>query len=259
VLKAKYKKTLVSLGWCLLFLLIGFIIPPFRPAVLVVLKQPLRLFTFIRRETGALIFFHRNFTQNERLRKENDSLKSLLNAGEEVSLENARLKELLSLKEDALTQKTIAAFVIGRSIDSWGSSIIIDKGRSSGIRRGMPVVSPLGLVGRVAEAFELTSKILLVNDPNLAVSAVDQRSRQEGLVTGTLGSRLIMRYLPQESDIQVDDVILTSGLNETFPKGLLIGKVIEVGREYSGLSSYAVVKPSVHLYGIEEVLVVVSP
>jgi rod shape-determining protein MreC len=258
VLKAKYKTTLVSLGWCLLFLLIGFIIPPLRPAVLVVLEQPLRLLTFIRREADALVFFHRNFTQNEKLKKENDSLRSLLNAGEEVSLENARLKELLSLK-DASAQKSIAAFVIGRSIDSWSSSIIIDKGMSSGIRRGMPVVSPLGLVGRVAEAFELTSKVLLVNDPNLAVSAVVQRSRQEGLVTGTLGSRLIMRYLPQESDIQVDDVILTSGLNETFPKGLLIGKVIEVGREYSGLSSYAVILPSVRLYGIEEVLVVVSP
>jgi rod shape-determining protein MreC len=85
-----------------------------------------------------------------------------------------------------------------------------------------------------------------------------QRSRQEGLVTGTLGGNLIMRYLPEEPDIQVSDTIITSGLNGFYPKGLLIGTVIDVGKEFSGLSHYALVKPEAKLSNIEEVLIIIQ-
>jgi len=252
------KKTLIFLSVsCVLLLLISLSLPYLKNPALVILKQPLRLFTFIRQEITALVFFHRNAIQRESLKKENEVLKSKLNVQEDLRLENERLKELLSLR-DRSSHKLIACRVIGRSIDSWASSIIIDKGRNSGLRRGMPVVTSLGLVGRVAEASEITSKVMLINDPNLSVSSIVQRSRQEGLVSGTLGSHLIMRYLPQDADIEINDIIETSGLNETFPKGLLIGVVVDTGKEYSGLSRFAIIKPAVNLYGIEEVLVVVE-
>jgi rod shape-determining protein MreC len=116
----------------------------------------------------------------------------------------------------------------------------------------------LGLVGRVNEVTALTSKVTLINDPNISVSAMLQRSRQEGLVSGTLGNYLIMRYLPEDVDAKVGDIVVTSGLNELYPKGVLIGTVAEINKEFSGLSRYAIVRPAVTLSGVEELLIIVQ-
>ena len=233
--------------------LTAYLSPPFQS----VLKYPLSLMTFIRRESGAIIFYHRNFTQNEKLRQYVDFLKSRLNAKDEVFLENARLKSTLYFKQKS-PRKLIAARVIARSPDSWSSSVIIDKGRHNGIKRGMAVITYLGLIGRVIEAQDFTSRILLINDPNLGISGIVQRSRQEGLVSGTLGNYLIMKYLPEESDIKEQDVVVTSGLNQTYPKGLLIGTVVGIDKEFSGLGRFAIIKPAVNLSNIEEVLIIIS-
>ncbi len=121
----------------------------------------------------------------------------------------------------------------------------------------MVVINLRALVGRVAESEDNSSKVLLVNDPSLGISSIVQRSRQEGLVSGTLGSNLIMRYLPEDADIIVNDLIVTSELSRIYPKGLLVGKVINIGKEFSGLNRYAVVKPAVDCSEIEEVLVII--
>ena len=176
---------------------------------------------------------------------------------QEFYLENERLKKLMSLKQQAQF-KAVSAKVIARSPDSWSSSIIIDKGRYAGIKQGMAVINFLGLVGKVVDTQEYTSKVLLITDPGFAVSALIQRSREEGLVCGTLGSNLIMRYLPEEPDIKLQDEVVTSGLSQATPKGLLIGRIIGLGREFSGLSRYCLVKPAVDLFNIEEVLIIVS-
>ena len=97
----------------------------------------------------------------------------------------------------------------------------------------------------------------MINDPSLGVSSIVQRSRQEGLVSGTLGANLIMRYLPEDADIIVNDLIVTSQLSQIYPKGLLVGKVVNIGRELSGLNRYAIVKPAVDCSAIEEVLVII--
>ena len=252
------KKSLISVAtFVFLLLFLSSIIPTLRAPFLTILKAPLGLLTLIRREAGAIVFFHRNFIQDEKLTKENDLLRQKLNTLNEIYFENARLKKMLSLKQQSPYQ-LIAARVIGRSLDSWSSVIIIDKGSSSGIKRGMATITYLGLLGRVSETTESTSKILLISDPNLSISGVVQRSRQEGLVSGTLGTQLIMRYLPEEADIRISDTIVTSGLNAAYPKGLLIGKVVDISKEFSGLSRYAIIKPAVNLSNIEEVLIVIQ-
>jgi rod shape-determining protein MreC len=252
------KKNLIFFSILLFLLVLAFSSTSYiRSPLLNILKYPLSLLTLIQREAGAIIFYHRNFIQKEKLRKDIDLLRNRLNAKAEIYLENARLKNLLYFKQRS-PYKLIAARVIARSPDSWSSSIIVDKGRYNGIKRAMPVITYLGLAGRVIETQEFTSKILLINDPNLGISAIVQRSRQEGLVSGTLGTNLIMRYLPEESDIRIQDVIITSGLNQMYPKGLLIGTVIGIGKEFSGLSRYAIIKPAVNLSNIEEVLIIIS-
>lgn len=211
----------------------------------------------VRRELSGFIFYHHNLVENERLHRQVDLLKNKFNSAKEIYLENARLKELLSFKQKSAF-KVIAAQVIGRSPDSWSSVVVIDKGSGDGIRQGMAVINYLGLVGRVVETTSFTSKIMLINDPSLGVSAIVQRSRQEGLASGTLGTNLIMRYLPEGADMREADVVITSGLNAVYPKGILIGTVVDIGKEFSGLSSYAIIRPAVNLANIEEVLVVVQ-
>ena len=252
------KKNLISLAvFVSLVLFLSASIPALRAPALNTLKQPFILLTLIRREIAGIIFYHRNFIRNEKLGKENGLLIQKLNTLNEIYLENTRLKKLLSLKQQS-PYKLTAARVIGRSADSWSSVIIIDKGSLNGIRRGMAVFTHLGLLGRVIETSESTSKIMLVSDPELGVSGIVQRSRQEGLVSGTLGNHLIMKYLPEEADIKISDVVVTSGLNGEYPKGLLIGRVIDIGKEFSGLSRYAIIEPAVKLSNIEEVLIIIQ-
>lgn len=213
--------------------------------------------TAARRETGGLVFFHRNYIQNETLRNEIGFLKQKLNTLNELSFENQRLKKLLSLKQET-TFKVVAAQVIAHSPDNWGSVVIVGKGSSNGIKHGMAAITYLGLAGRVIETTQYTSKIMLINDTNLGVSAIVQRSRQEGLVSGTLGNNLIMRYLAEDADIKAQDIIVTSGLNEGYPKGLLIGTVTDISKDFSGLSRFAIIKPAIDLSGIEELLIIVQ-
>ena len=252
------KKTLITVASCVLSVVIlAFAIPAVRAPILDSFLQPFNIITAIQREVSGLIFYHRNYVQNESLKKQNDFLRNKLNTFVEFSQENARLKEMLTLKQQS-PFKVIPARVIARSADSWSSLVIVDKGANSGIKRGMVVVNFLGLIGRVSEVTAFTSKIVLINDPNISVSAMLQRSRQEGLISGTLGNYLIMRYLPEDVDAKPGDIVITSGLNELYPKGVLIGTVAEINKEFSGLSRYAIVRPAVTLSGIEEVLVIVQ-
>ncbi|MFH0913581.1 MAG: rod shape-determining protein MreC [Candidatus Omnitrophota bacterium] len=251
------KKTLPYLAISVsLLILLSSLTPAVRRPVYYILKIPLSLLTFAKHEIGGMVFYHRNLIQNKRLKNEIDLLRSKINTVNEVYLENKRLKDLLSLKQKS-TFKVIAARIIGRSADNWSSQVLIDKGSSQGIRRGLVAITYLGLVGRIIETTGSTSKLMLLNDPNFAVSAIVQRSRQEGLVSGTLGNSLIMKYLPKGADIQASDIVITSGLTESYPKGLLIGSVVNIGDEFSGLSRYAMIKPAVDISSIEEVLIII--
>jgi rod shape-determining protein MreC len=219
-------------------------------------RFPLSFCAWIKQEASALVFYRRNARDNQTLKSQVDLLRSRLNQDTELALENARLSNLLGLKNN-LDYKVIACRVIGRDPSDWASAVIIDKGSDSGIRKGQVAVNYLGLVGRVAEVSGSSAKVMLINDPALSVSALAQRSRQEGLVCGSFGGSLVMKYLPQKSDIKVNDTVITSGLTEVYPKGLLVGTVSEIGREFSGLASYAVIRPAAELSALEEVLIII--
>ena len=253
--KLTRKNSLYPAGFAILLFFVASFIPPVRASIFAVVRNPLCIFTALGREITGVIFYHRNLVLNERLRARADYFINQLNSMHELTRENTRLNELLALKKKA-AYRVVAAHVIGRDPDNWSSAIIIDKGSGQGIRRNLAVVTYLGLVGKVVEVSTDSSRVMLISDPAVGVSAIVQRSRQEGLVSGTLGSSLLMRYLPENADIRVSDIVVTSGLAEYYPKGLLIGIVATVSDEFSGLSRYAIIKPAVNLSTIEEVLVV---
>jgi rod shape-determining protein MreC len=222
-----------------------------------IFSLPLKVVSLLKREVTAFIFYHRNMVLSEKLQAKNDLLIKKINDVREAFEENKRLTELLSFKKNT-GYKVIAGRVIGRDPSNWSSVIIIDRGSSSGIKKGDVSINFLGLVGRVAEVNNSTCKIMLINDPALSVSAVNQRSRQEALVCGSMGGSLIMKYLPKDSDIKIQDVVITSGLTQNYPKGLLIGTVEDIAEDFSSLSRYAVIKPAVRLSDLEEVLVILQ-
>jgi rod shape-determining protein MreC len=252
------KKNITSfLFSAFIIILLSSFVPALRNPLLIILKLPLTVVSLVAREIRGIVFYHRNYVRNSLLQKEFDALKSRLNEATEVALENKRLMGLLSLKQES-SFKMIAARVIARDPSNWSSAIMIDKGRSSGIKKGYVCVTEAGLAGRVFEVTDFVSKIILINDPSLGVSALDQRSRQEGLVSGSLGGFLIMKYLPKDCDIKINDPVISSGLTGNYPQGLMIGTVVDFGKEFVGLSSYAVIKPSVNLSSLEEVLIIMQ-
>ena len=213
MIKIKSKKLISCLIAFLIVILSASLLPFFRSPSLDTFKYPLKAFAFINREIGAVVFYHRNFTENIKLKAENGLLRQGLNQARECYIENQRLKDLLSFKSEA-PYRVIPCRVIGRDVASWSSVAMIDKGKSSGVKVDMAVITAAGLAGRVIEAGQLTCKVMLLNDPNMGVSALVQRSRQEGLVTGTWSNNLlVMRYLSSDADIKAGDVIIASGLS----------------------------------------------
>jgi len=192
-----------------------------------------------------------------KLRRQVDVLKERLTGLDEVLTENTRLEKLLDFKRE-LIFSSVAANVIGRDPSNWNATMIIDKGRDDGVGVGMPVVNASGVVGKVVEVSTRKAKVILLSDPNFSVAALVQRSREEGLVSGTLLGMCRMRYLSSRADIQPGDPVITSKLSSSFPEGLLIGEVLSVQvRENKPLMD-CVVKPAVSLSQIEEVLVILK-
>ena len=207
------------------------------------------------KELQILLSYRKTYEDYKKFERENMTLRARSVDLDETLEENARLEGLLGLKaHEGLV--TSAAHVIARDPANWNSSLMINKGRVEGIKVGMPVINALGVAGKVAEAAEHAAKIILVNDPGFSVAVVDQRSREAGLLSGSLSGACRLSYLPQDSDVKVGDQIVTSRLSNTFPEGLLVGKVVEVYPPGGISDARAEVRPAVDVAKIEEVLVV---
>ena len=221
------------------------------------LRLPLKFAYHINREIKGLVFYHRNLEQNKRLKSEISLARRKLFETEELYLENIRLRQLLDFKQKAVYPLT-AANVIGYDPSNLSSVIIIDKGKRQEVKRGCAVITNEGLVGRVVEAGDVTSKVLLINDIDSGVAALIQRSRQKGLVCGTLAGELVLRYLPPEADLEPFDLVVTSGQSDLYPKGILIGKVIRIQDSDNCPEIFAVIQPTANLTKLEEVLIVLQ-
>ena len=230
---------------------------PLKSSIFSLFFLPLEITSSFIADTKAVLTYKFILEENIRLKKEISRSKSDSLMVTELQLENERLKKFLSLK-DNYQFKTAAARVIARDPDNWSAGIIINKGSKQGITPGKLVINDEGLLGRIVEVSGDSSKIMLVNDPDSAVGAFIQRTREEGLVLGTLLGGLVMRYLDKDSDIIPGDIVLASGINQELPSGVLIGSIEAVKDDDQGLGKYCPVKTAVNLKRIREVLVIVG-
>ncbi|MBQ6131270.1 MAG: rod shape-determining protein MreC [Selenomonadaceae bacterium] len=200
--------------------------------------------------------------QNKLLREEVRILRAQNLTASEYASENQRLRNLLGYKQTAIQFDLVAASVIGRESASWSSVIVINRGTLDGVANNMAVVTEMGLVGHVMEAGVNSSKVQLLIDPRSSVGTLIQRpeSRVAGIVEGDIKnpSHPRMVNIPKDSDVQVDDMIVTSGFGGVYPKGLVVGKIVEIRNEEGGLLKYGVIDTSVNFEKLEDVAVIVA-
>ena len=195
------------------------------------------------------------------VRKENEALKEQV---QQMRLEQVRfqqdaaqahrLQALLGFKEQFISQ-TLPAQVIGTSGSDASRIIYIDKGSRDGVRDNMAVITPDGVVGKIAKAFSSTSQVLLISDQSWGAGGILTQSRLQGIVKGTQSGDVQMAYIMSDNQIKLGEQIITSGGDRIFPKGLPIGNVREVspGKD---LFLNIRVKPAADLNRLEEVLVI---
>ncbi|MBI3994768.1 MAG: rod shape-determining protein MreC [Nitrospirae bacterium] len=195
--------------------------------------------------------------ENERLKQDLARLQNETIRLQEAAQAHERLLQLLDLKTEA-DYRAVTAAVIGRDPSNWYRTLLINKGRRDGVAVEMGVITPAGVVGRVIKAEPAVSQILLMTDRNSAVAALVQRTRDEGLVEGTEKGLARMKYLSLLSEAKEGDLVLTSGLTGSFPKGLLIGTLGRPAKKDLDLFQQAEVIPGVDFSTLEEVLVITS-
>lgn len=169
-------------------------------------------------------------SENERLEKENRDLNYELARLKEVGRENELLKKQLRFDENLCAAGGCVDFIMGRVIarnsDGYGQSMTIDLGAEDGVAANMAVTASGGvLVGKVAEAYENYSKVALIVSPESAVNCLTQTTRANGLVKGAYGMAASLEMIDQSEELIPGDVVITSGLEDGIPKGLLVGKI----------------------------------
>lgn len=175
----------------------------------------------------------------------------------EQSLENARLRELLGFRAaEKLAMQ--AAKVLNRDVSLYSRTLVIDRGTDDGLERGMPVIVPQGVVGRIIQTEDTSARVLLITDVNSRIDGLVQRSRTRVIVGGGATGDLTLRYLPRRHQLQQGDVIVSSGLGGFFPEGYKIGVVVGMAQDPHFVLEEVELEASVDFDSLESVFVVTS-
>lgn len=206
----------------------------------------------------------RNYFQLQGVRQENYRLQEKIrqlsfreNALAQAEAENLRLHKLLSLKEE-LPYQGIGASVVGRTPNFLAHVLYINRGSVSGVPLNAPVLTENGVIGRTVLVTPRNSQVQLITNADASTGAMVERSRSPGVLTGTGESLLQLSYISNNEPIEVGDLVVTSGLDGVFPKGLPLGRVVE-SRKGKSVFRVILVAPMADLVRIEEVLLLLSP
>ncbi len=212
--------------------------------------------------------FIQAISEIERLQADNAALHAEV---DRLTLENVRLREQAFAAEQAaklgavqstLPYDTVRATVIARDPSNVLATLVLGTGADDGVRVGHIVVSDQGLVGRVSEVGANYAKVVLITDPSSRLSALVEGSRATGIVQGQYGDSLVMDWILQTEAVQVGDVVVSAGLalgeelRSLYPKGLVIGRIVQLQRAQAAAYQRAIVAPAVDLRQLENVLVV---
>ncbi|MCE5244428.1 MAG: rod shape-determining protein MreC [Syntrophobacteraceae bacterium] len=193
--------------------------------------------------------------ENEELKDRIAELEQKVTDYHEAYIENLRLRRLLDFK-NTVQADTIPAQVVLHDLTGWFQTLMVDKGFRDEIGQDMPVVNDEGVVGRILDISDRYARILLITDPASAIDAVIQRNRVRGVLSGKDSNGCVLKYVRGNVDVQVGDLIITSGKDGIFPKGLRLGTVQGIFKDPVDLFQKIEVKPLMRLSAMEEVLII---
>jgi rod shape-determining protein MreC len=211
--------------------------------------------------SGTAHFFHDYFIllgvrgENSRLKSDLDRFK-MENQFLRTELSTADRGRALAIFQQQSQSKTIAAHVIGNTTGVGAKVVLIDRGSSSGVQKGMAVITPDGIVGKVTGAYPTASFVLLITDPSFAAGVISQKNHVHGTLRGQGYSTVIVDYVQNEQTVEPGEWFYTSGDDRIFPKGLPVGQTTVVRKGKSYLDVF--LTPSGLQNGLEEVLIVVE-
>ncbi|NLE84146.1 MAG: rod shape-determining protein MreC [Chloroflexi bacterium] len=195
-------------------------------------------------------------SENARLENEVAMLQSEIVALQENVAQSDILYTLLDFARTNPEHEYIAATVIGREISPFLQYIIIDKGSNDGLRHGMPVVTQQGLVGRIDALISDAARIQLITDANSTVNVKLQTAGVEGLVRGSVTGEISLDMVPVDTEVQIGDILMTSGLGGTYPPNIFVGQVLTMQSKQNVLFQTGSVQPVVDFTNLSAVLVI---
>ncbi len=228
--------------------------------------QPIQRFS-VRASNSIIDFFERVFKtsdadrENEQLKVRIAQYEIMENELDNLRQENERLKELLNYADTVEDYERVTAPVIGRSQGIWFNQFTVGAGRNQGVEEDMAVINGAGLVGRVTSVSANTCKVTAIIDSTSDVSVIVERTRDYGFVRGLLEAgggddTMELYFLPMGNDLVPGDVLVTSGADGVFPRGLSVGSVLEVSRSSEDAEDRdALVSPTVDFLRLEEVVI----
>ncbi len=216
--------------------------------------------------------FRRSYTQKQETNDRQARIEALQSEVARLTVENSRCQEVESenrkLRDqlhfsDSQSSRLVLANIIAQEagVESGeaGKNLVIDKGIKDGLQSGLGVMSETGfIVGKVIEAGETTARICLTTSPGCKLAAaVENKTKTQGITDGDLGLTIRLDYIPQSETVAVNNIIITSGLGGSIPRGLVIGRVTQVRSESNEVWQTATIEPLINLDDLTIVSVLV--
>lgn len=200
--------------------------------------------------------------ENKKLKEELANMQDNARRADVVSRENDRLRVLTELEAANESYELVDAYVISWNANEWSSSFTINKGTASGVETGMCAVTANGeVVGLVTEAGSNYAVVKSILDASIEISAVISASGYNGVVRGAyntgLAGMLRMEYVSSAAVIRNNDQVMTSG-STVYPRGLVLGNIVDAGFDDTGIAKYAIVKPSADIEKLEQVFIITA-
>ena len=236
-------------------LLVQGIVAPFRAAGTALTKTAERYYSYMFRYEALE-------AENEALKKQVAELQDTARKADATERENTRLRNTMKLLESHDTYEEVDAYIIGWSSTDWSNTLTINRGTSSGIAENMVAITDngevVGLVSQVGPNFAVVKTVL---DSTLEISATIATPGYNGVVSGGYiegnDKYLQMDYLPSSAIIRNKDQVVTSG-STLYPRGLILGSVVDAGFKETGVAKYAVLKPAAEISSLEQIFIVTN-
>ena len=229
------------------------VLTPFRAAATA-------LTTTAEKYYGYMFRYEALAAENEVLKKQIAEMEDTARQAESVSRENQRLRKGMNLLETHEDYKLVDAYIIGWNSSDWQNTLTINRGTNSGIQKNMCAVTENGeVVGLVTDVGINYAEVTTILDSTLEISGTIASSGYNGMVRGGYidghQTLLQMNYLPSAAIIRNKEQVVTSG-STVYPRGLIMGNVVDAGFEETGIAKYALLDPAAEINSLEQIFII---